>query len=115
MFTKMGSLGDLTELITKAKEFHSRMEEVQEELHSIVLTAEAGAGMVRASVTAKGELVKIEIDPTIFNSDEREVVEDLIVAAVKSAQAKAAERSESEISKLTDEVGFPEGLSKMPF
>ncbi len=114
MFKKMGQLGDLASLMTKAKEFHDRMETMREELGGIVVTGEAGAGLVKASVTVKGELVGVDIDATIFHPGEKEVVEDLILAAVKNAQAKATERSETEMRKLTDEIGLPEGV-KLPF
>jgi len=114
MFNKLGQLGDLAGLVTKAKEFQARMETVEAELSEIVLTAEAGAGLVKASVTAKGELVGIDIDSKIFLPSEKEVVEDLIVAVIKVAQAKATERGESEMRKLTEEIGLPEGM-KLPF
>ncbi len=113
MLNKLGQLGDLAGLMTKAKEFHDRMEAAQKELKNVIVTAEAGAGLVKASMNAKGELVRIEIDAKIFSADEKEVVEDLIVAAIKSAQVKATERSETEMSKLTDEIGLPAGF-KLP-
>lgn len=114
MFKKMGKLGDLADLMTKAKEFQARMEEMQEELSGIVVTGESGAGLVKASVTVKGELVGVEIDPKIFHPDEKEMVEDLILAAVKNAQAKATARGEMEMQKLTQGLGIPEGI-KLPF
>jgi len=56
----------------------------------------------------------LNIDPSIFNPDEKEVVEDLILAAIKDAQAKAAAKSEEEMSKLTEGLGLPAGM-KLPF
>ncbi len=114
MFKKMGQLGDLADLVTKAKEFHVRMEAMQEELSGIVVTGESGAGLVKASTTVKGEIVGIDIDPTIFHPDEKEMVEDLIIAAVRNAQTKATERGEREMNKLTQDLGLPDGL-KLPF
>ncbi len=114
MFKKMGQFGDLAELMTKAKEFQARMEAMQEELSGIVVTGESGAGLVKASMTVKGELVGVEIDPSVFHPDEKEMVEDLILAAVNNAQTKANERGETEMRKLTTGLGLPEGI-KMPF
>ncbi len=114
MFKKMGQLGDLADLMTKAKEFQARMEEMQEELSSIVVTGESGAGLVKASMTVKNELVSVEIDPSIFHPDEKEVVEDLILAAVRNAQSKATERGDIEMRKLTQGLGLPDGI-KLPF
>ena len=75
---------------------------------------ESGAGLVKATATAKGELKALDIDPSIFNGDDKEVVEDLILAAIKDAQAKAQQRSEEEMQKLTSELGLPADM-KMPF
>ena len=70
----------------------------------------AGTGLVKATATAKGDLVGLDIDPTIFDPNEKEVVEDLILAAIKDAQAKAAERMEQEMAKVTEGLGLPAGM-----
>ena len=61
-----------------------------------------------------GELKALDIDPSIFNPDEKEVVEDLILAAIKDAQAKANDRAQAEMSKLTEGMGLPKDM-KLPF
>ena len=114
MLKGLGQLGDMAKIMKQAQEMQGRMNEIQEELNTITVTGESGAGLVKATATAKGELVGLEIDPTIFNPDEKEVVEDLILAAIKDAQAKAAERSQSEMSKITEGLNLPEGM-KLPF
>ncbi len=114
MLKGLGQLGDMAKIMKQAQEMQGRMTEIQEELNTITVTGESGAGLVKATATAKGELVGLEIDPTIFNPDEKEVVEDLILAAIKDAQAKAAERSQSEMSKITEGLNLPEGM-KLPF
>ena len=78
------------------------------------VTGESGAGLVKATVTAKGELVALDIDPSIFNPDEKEVVEDLILAAIKDAQMKGSDLSQSEMRKLTEGMGLPADM-KLPF
>ncbi len=107
-------LGDMSKLMKQAQDMQSKMTDAQARLDEIEVTAEAGAGMVQATVTAKGELKSLKIDPTLFNPDDREVVEDLIVAAVKEARIKGAEAAQAEMGKVTEGMGLPPGM-KMPF
>jgi len=114
MFKGLGGLGDMGKMMQAAKDMQEKMAEMQESLTQITVTGEAGAGMVKATATAKGELTGLDIDPSIFNPDDKEVAEDLILAAIKDAQAKAAERSQEEMQKLTEGLGLPPGM-KLPF
>ena len=114
MLKGLGGLGDMTKMMKQAQEMQTRMAEMQENLHTIRVTGEAGAGLVKATASAKGELVGLDIDPSIFNGDDKEVVEDLILAAIKDAQAKASDRSQEELQKITTELGLPAGM-KLPF
>ncbi|MGI1662937.1 YbaB/EbfC family nucleoid-associated protein [Palleronia sp. KMU-117] len=114
MFKGLGGLGDMAGMMKKAQEMQTRMAELQEELHRITVTGESGAGLVKATSTAKGELIGLDIDPSIFNSDDKEVVEDLILAAIKDAQMKASDRSQAEMQKLTEDMGLPTNM-KLPF
>ena len=86
----------------------------QEDLKAMTVTGESGAGLVKATASAKGELRGLDIDPSIFNSDDKEVVEDLILAAIKEAQTKAQEKAQEEMQKLTSEMGLPADM-KLPF
>ncbi|MEL7184740.1 MAG: YbaB/EbfC family nucleoid-associated protein, partial [Pseudomonadota bacterium] len=97
MFKGLGGLGDMAGMMKKAQEMQSKMGEMQDELANIQVTGESGAGLVKATATAKGDLVALDIDPSIFQPDEKEVVEDLILAAIKDAQVKATERSQQEM------------------
>ncbi len=114
MLKGLGGLGDMTKMMKQAQEMQTRMAEMHESLHTIRVTGEAGAGLVKATASAKGELVGLDIDPSIFNGDDKEVVEDLILAAIKDAQAKASDRSQEELQKITAELGLPAGM-KLPF
>ncbi|SDI09477.1 YbaB/EbfC family nucleoid-associated protein [Alloyangia pacifica] len=114
MFKGLGGLGDMTKMMKAAQEMQGKMAALQEDLHSTLVTGESGAGLVKATATAKGELKGLDIDPSIFNSDDKEVVEDLILAAIKDAQTKAQDRAEQEMRKLTEELGLPADM-KMPF
>jgi len=110
----LAGLGDMGKMMKAAQEMQVRMASLQEELNSITVTGESGAGLVKATATAKGELIGLDIDPTIFNPDEKEVVEDLILAAIKDAQGKAAARSQQEMRKLTESMGLPADMN-LPF
>lgn len=114
MFKGLGGMGDMAKMMKAAGEMKNKMEALQEELETITVTGESGAGLVKATSTAKGVLTGLDIDPSIFQPDEKEVVEDLILAAIKDAQSKAAERHQSEMRKITDSMGLPADM-KLPF
>lgn len=114
MFKGLGGMGDMSKMMKAASEMKSKMEALQSDLHTITVTGESGAGLVKATATAKGELTALDIDPSIFNPDEKEVVEDLILAAIKDAQSRASERAQDEMRKLTEEMGLPADM-KLPF
>jgi nucleoid-associated protein EbfC len=114
MFKGLGGLGDMAGMLKKAQEMQTRMAEMQDNLTNITVTGESGAGLVKATATAKGELIGLDIDPSIFSSDDKEVVEDLILAAIKDAQMKAQERAAAELSRITEELGLPANM-KLPF
>ena len=114
MFKGLGGLGDMGKMMKAAQETQEKMARMQEDLALIEVIGESGAGLVKATATAKGELTGLEIDPSIFNGDDKEIVEDLILAAIKDAQAKAADRSKNELEKTTEALGLPAGM-KLPF
>lgn len=114
MLKGLGGLGDMAKMMKAAQEVQGKMAELQAELERIVVIGESGAGLVKARATAKGELTGLDIDPSIFVASEKEVVEDLILAAIKDAQAKASERSQREMGKLTEGLGLPPGMN-LPF
>lgn len=114
MLKGLGGLGDMAKMMKAAQEMQGKMAESQEALERIIVVGESGAGLVRATATAKGELTGLDIDPSIFDPNEKEVVEDLILAAIKDAQAKANERMQSEMAKITEGLGLPAGMQN-PF
>ncbi|MEM1373129.1 MAG: YbaB/EbfC family nucleoid-associated protein [Pseudomonadota bacterium] len=114
MLKGLGSLGDMAGMMKKAQEMQSKMAELQENLATMTVVGESGAGLVKATATAKGELTALDIDPTIFDPNEKEVVEDLILAAIKEAQSKAAEKHQEEMGRITEGLGLPADM-KLPF
>jgi nucleoid-associated protein EbfC len=110
----LAGLGDMAKMMKTAQDMQAKMGEVQAELARTIVIGESGAGLVKARCTAKGELTGLDIDPSILVASEKEVVEDLIVAAIKDAQNKGAERSKSEMAKLSEGLGLPPDM-KLPF
>jgi len=114
MFKGMGQIGDMAKMMKQAQKMQAEMAGVQDRMADILVTGEAGAGMVTAEANAKGELKGLSIDPSLFTPEDREVVEDLILAAIKDAQAKAAEAAQAEMAKVTEGMGLPADM-KLPF
>jgi DNA-binding YbaB/EbfC family protein len=114
MFKGLGAMGDMAKMMKAAQEMQGKMAQMQEEMHNIMVTGEAGAGLVKATCSAKGDLKSLDIDPSIFSKDDKEVLEDLIVAAVKDAQDRAAQRAQEEMQKMTQDMGLPAGMN-LPF
>ena len=114
MLKGLGAMGDMAKMMKTAQQMQGKMAQLQEDMHNIIVEGVSGAGLVKATCTAKGELKTLDIDPSIFNGDEKEVVEDLILAAIKDAQSKATERAQQEMAKLTEGMGLPADM-KLPF
>ncbi len=114
MLKGLGGLGDMAKMMKSAQELQTKMTEMQDDLHNVMVVGESGAGLVKATASAKGELKALDIDPSIFNGDDKEVVEDLILAAIKDAQTKAADKAQEEMTKLTEAMGLPKDI-KLPF
>ena len=106
----LGGLGNLAGLMKQAKSLQENMAKVQEALAQQRFEADAGAGMVRAEVNGKGELIQVKIDPKA--TDDVELLEDLVKAAVSAATAKAQEGMKAEMAKLTGGLNLP-GLSEL--
>ena len=114
MLKGLGGLGDMTKMMKQAQEMQGKMAQMQADMENIMVEGISGAGLVKATATAKGELKGLDIDPSIFNGDDKEVVEDLILAAIKDAQQKAAAKAQDEMAKLTQDMGLPADM-KLPF
>jgi nucleoid-associated protein EbfC len=111
MLKGLGGIGDMAKLMKQAQEMQGKMAELQAGLEAINVVGQSGAGMVVATTSAKGALKALEIDPSLLNPEEKEVLEDLIVAAIKDAQGKAAEAHKAEMAKLTEGLNLPPGMN----
>ncbi len=114
MLKGLGGFGDMAKMMKAAQEMQGKLAEMQDDLARVVVLGESGAGLVRARVTAKGEVTGLEIDPSILVASEKEVVEDLILAAIRDGQSKAALKSQSELARLAADMGLPPDM-KLPF
>ena len=105
---------DLMGMMGKVKELQSKMEDMQSELETMEAEGSAGGGMVTVTLTAKGEMKGVQIDPSLMKEDDIEILEDLIVAAHASAKAKAEELAKEKTAELTAGLPLPPGM-KLPF
>lgn len=103
---------DFTKILEQAQQMQGRLEKIQGELEGMSVTATAGGGMVTVEADGKGQINRIRIDPSVVNSSDVEMLEDLVLVAVRDAQQKAAELAKREMSKLTGGLNLP---FKMPF
>ena len=95
---------DMMKMMGKVKEMQSKMKEAQEKLADIHVTGEAGAGMVKATVNGQKKVLSVEIDPSLLNESDKEMVQDLVVAAVNKAQEEAEIQAREEIKRSTDGI-----------
>ena len=104
----------MANMMAKAKEMQAKVEEAQTKIAAMEVDGEAGAGLVTCRVNGKGEVKSLNIDQSIFSPNDKEVVEDLIIAALKDGKDKADIKAKSEMSKITEGLNLPAGL-KLPF
>ena len=109
MLDAFKNLGNMSGLMQKAKELQDKMQAFQEAQATRTYDADAAGGAVTATVNGRFELKKVRIDKTKVDSSDVELLEDLVVAAVNAAQAKAAAMSQSEMAKMTSDLGLPPG------
>src|SRR3990167_11501667 len=108
MFNK----GQLAGLMKKAQEMQKNLEKAQDEIANLLIEGEAVAGMVKVTLTGKHDLKKVTIDPSIM--DDKEMLEDLIAAAVNDANRKLEKASESKMGGLASAIPGLAGM-KLPF
>ena len=105
---------DIMGLMGQVKDMQAKMEAMQAEIAELTVEGRAGGGMVRVTVTGKGDLRDVTIDPSLLKEDEAEIVEDLIVAAHADAKAKADRAVKEKTEALTADLPIPPGM-KLPF
>jgi DNA-binding YbaB/EbfC family protein len=95
---------DMMKMMGKVKEVQAKMKEAQESLSSITTTGEAGAGMVVATVNGKKEVIDLKIDESLFTPEDKDMLKDLIIAAVNKAIADVEILAKEELKKSTEGI-----------
>ncbi len=107
-------IGNMGNMMKKVQEMQSKMQEVQKELENKTVEANSGGGLVSITMNGKHQVQSIKIDPSLLNQDEKEVLEDLIKAALNNAKEKVDEMSAEEMKKVAGGLPLPPGM-KLPF
>ena len=105
---------DFMGMMKKAQAMQAKLQEAQEELARVEVTGASGGGMVTVTMTAKGDLKGVAIDPSLLTPSDREMLEDLIVAACADAKGKAEAAAAEKMQALTAGLPLPPGM-KLPF
>jgi nucleoid-associated protein EbfC len=103
----MASIGAMGDLLKQAQEMQSRMAKIQEELAGKTVQGSAGGGMVQVTINGQFNITAVQIEPSVINAAEKDMLEDLVRAAVNDAVRKARELASSEMSKLTGGLKIP--------
>lgn len=105
---------NLGQMMKQAQQMQAKMAEMQETLDKVEITGSAGGGMVSVTMTGKGEMRKVKIDPKLADPADVEVLEDLIVAAGNDAKQKVEAHVAEKMRELTGGLSLPPGM-KLPF
>jgi DNA-binding YbaB/EbfC family protein len=104
------TMKNLMDMMKQAKQLQEKMTEMQSAVEAVSQTGTAGAGLVSVTLNGKGVMSEIKIDPSLLKESEREILEDLIVAAHSDAKAKIEETLQSKMQELAGGLQLPPGL-----
>ena len=102
--------GGMQGMLKQVQKMQAEMQRVQGELANMTVTEEAGGGMIKATANGSKETISVEIDPQVIEKEEKEILEDLVVAAVNKALESATKLSEEEMAKVTKGM-IPPGMN----
>ena len=105
--------GGLGNIMKQAQQMQENMQKAQAELETLEVTGESGAGLIKVTMTCRHDVKRVEIDPSLIG-DDREMLEDLVAAAVNDANLKVEKTTQDKMSSLTSGMGLPAGM-KLPF
>ena len=100
-------MGNIQQLMQQAQRMQQQMAQKQAELAEKTVTAQSGGGMVTATVNGAHELLELSIDPDVIDPEDKEMLEDMVVAAVNQAMQQAEEMAQQELGKLTGAMNIP--------
>jgi len=102
---------DLAGLMKKAQEMQSRMGDMQNQLMDLEITGTSGAGLVTVTLDGKGNLRNLDVDPSLIKPDEKEILEDLIVAAHTDAKTKSETAVQDKMKEAMGDIPMPPGFN----
>ncbi|MCW6529754.1 YbaB/EbfC family nucleoid-associated protein [Sphingomonas sp. MMSM20] len=105
---------DLNDILAMAQNVQNELSKAQENLDTIEVEGAAAGGLVKVRASAKGRIVAVTIDESLLQPSEKQMVEDLVAAALNDARAKADAASSAEMAKMTSGLPLPPGF-KLPF
>jgi DNA-binding YbaB/EbfC family protein len=108
------AIGDLMGMMKQAKQLQEKMQAVQEEIAAMSIDGASGGGLVAVVTNGKGDLRSVRIDPSLLKPEDVEILEDLIVAAMSEARAKAESAVAQKMQAMTGGLNLPPGM-KLPF
>lgn len=106
--------GNMGNLMKQAQQMQANMQRAQAEIAAMEVTGEAGGGMAKVVMTGKHEVRRVALDPSLIGGDDKDMLEDLIAAAINDAVQKVERMSQEKMSKLMGGMNLPPGM-KMPF
>ena len=107
-------MNNMSQIMKQAKAMQEKMAEMQKKIEETEIEGSSGGGAVKIVMNGKHEVKNLFIDPSIVNSDEKEVVEDLIIASLNDVNKKIAENTNDQLGSISGGMGLPPGL-KLPF
>jgi len=106
--------GNIGNMMKQAQQLQANMQRAQAEIATLEVTGEAGGGMAKVLMTGKHEVKRVMLDQSLISGDDKEMLEDLIAAAINDAVQKVERASQAKMSALMGGMNLPPGL-KMPF
>ena len=107
-------MNNMSQIMKQAKAMQEKMAEMQKKIEETEIEGSSGGGVVKIVMNGKHEVKNLFIDPSIVNSDEKEVLEDLIIAALNDVNKKIAENTNDQLGSISGGMGLPPGF-KLPF
>jgi DNA-binding YbaB/EbfC family protein len=102
--------GGMQGMLKQVQKMQAEMQKVQSELGNLTVSEEAGGGMIKATANGNREIISVEIDSQVIDKDDKEILEDLVVAAINKALVSAAKLAEEEMAKVTKGM-IPPGMN----
>ena len=104
-------MADFMKMLQQAQQMQGKLQQMQEEMERLTLTATSGGGMVTATADGKGQIKRIQIDPSAVSAADVEMLEDLVLVAITEVQKKAATAAQEEMQKVTGGLSLPFKMS----